>query len=254
MKPPIILTVTSLLSLACGVAQASLATPPHRLEPNAPRSVTVAAIARDYVAQPANTIIVSPDNRSRQEINKAVRVELRKAGLLVTDGEELRTLAHRSDMAGADRSWAARYNVGDVLQYTTGSKAEGIERNSFSVVRSSLYQPIGDIEPRNGKFVRYTRMGHGQKPNISERVTCDPHLTACGGGTVAEPASSPSKFDAKAIFISRFVRLLADNEPGRIFDLNHVRGPLSKAAPLLERLSLGGRAKVGFEKLSAVQS
>ncbi|WP_348266216.1 TrbG/VirB9 family P-type conjugative transfer protein [Edaphobacter sp. DSM 109919] len=41
MKPPMILTVTSLLSLACGVAQASPATPPHRLEPNAPRSVTV---------------------------------------------------------------------------------------------------------------------------------------------------------------------------------------------------------------------
>ena len=41
MKPPMILTVTSFLSLACGVAQASPATPPHRLEPNAPRSVTV---------------------------------------------------------------------------------------------------------------------------------------------------------------------------------------------------------------------
>src|SRR6201996_8702438 len=41
MKPPMILTVTSLLSLACGVAQALPATPPHRLEPNAARSVTV---------------------------------------------------------------------------------------------------------------------------------------------------------------------------------------------------------------------
>jgi type IV secretion system protein VirB9 len=41
MKPPMILTVTSLLSVACGVAQASPATPPRRLEPNAPRSVIV---------------------------------------------------------------------------------------------------------------------------------------------------------------------------------------------------------------------
>ena len=41
MKLPIILTVTSLLSLTCGVSQASPATPPHHLEPNAPRSVTV---------------------------------------------------------------------------------------------------------------------------------------------------------------------------------------------------------------------
>jgi type IV secretion system protein VirB9 len=41
MKPPMILTATSLLSLVCAVSQASPATPPHRLEPNAPRSVTV---------------------------------------------------------------------------------------------------------------------------------------------------------------------------------------------------------------------
>ena len=41
MKPPIILAVTSLLSLACGVAKASRALQPHHLQPNAPRSVTV---------------------------------------------------------------------------------------------------------------------------------------------------------------------------------------------------------------------
>src|SRR6202789_1638280 len=41
MKPPIMLTVTSLLSIACAVSQASPATLQHHLEPNAPRSVTV---------------------------------------------------------------------------------------------------------------------------------------------------------------------------------------------------------------------
>ncbi|MCU1224606.1 MAG: conjugative relaxase domain protein [Edaphobacter sp.] len=116
----------------------------------------IAAIARDYASQPENTIIVSPDNRSRQEINEAVRVELRKAGLLAVDGEVFRTLTHRSDMTGADRSWAARYKVGDVLQYTTGSKAEGIERNSFSVVRSidARANSIA-VEVENGSTVTY---------------------------------------------------------------------------------------------------
>ena len=96
----------------------------------------IAAIARDYAANPENTIIVSPDNRSRQQINEAVRVELRKTGALAEDGLTLRTLTHRSDMTGADRTWAARYNAGDVLQYTTGSKAEGIKRDSFATVQS----------------------------------------------------------------------------------------------------------------------
>ena len=41
MKAPMILAVTSLLSLSCGVAQATPAPEPHHLQPNAPRSVTV---------------------------------------------------------------------------------------------------------------------------------------------------------------------------------------------------------------------
>lgn len=96
----------------------------------------IEAIAKDYAAKPDITLIVSPDNRSRQAINQAVRVELQASGTLAKDSHEFSTLAHRSDMTGADRMWAARYNTGDVLQYTTGSKANGIERGSYAAVQS----------------------------------------------------------------------------------------------------------------------
>lgn len=102
---------------------------------NAPERI--AAIARDYAARPENTLIVSPDNRSRQQINEAVRGELLKAGSLAEDGREFLTLSHRSDMTGPDRTWAVMYRPGDVVQYERGSKNEGIERNSFGVVRSN---------------------------------------------------------------------------------------------------------------------
>jgi len=116
----------------------------------------IAAIARDYAAQPENTIIVSPDNRSRQQINEAVRVELRRNGTLAGDGQVFQTLAHRSDMTGADRKWAARYSDGDVLQYITGSKAEGIERNSFATVRSvDARANTLTVELENGSIVNY---------------------------------------------------------------------------------------------------
>jgi conjugative relaxase-like TrwC/TraI family protein len=104
-----------------------LANPRERIE----------AIAKDYAAKPENTIIVSPDNRSRQLINQAVRVELQASRALATDSLEFRTLTHRSDMTGADREWAARYQPGDVLKYTTGSKAHGIERDSSARVLST---------------------------------------------------------------------------------------------------------------------
>ncbi len=116
----------------------------------------IAAIARDYAAQPENTIIVSPDNRSRRQINEAVRAELRRNGTLAADGHELRVLDHRSDMTGADRTWAARYDVGDVLHYNTGSKAEGIERNSYARVRDiDARANTLTVELENGASVTY---------------------------------------------------------------------------------------------------
>ena len=42
----------------------------------------IEAIAKDYVAKPENTLIVSPDNASRQEINNAIRTELQASGVV----------------------------------------------------------------------------------------------------------------------------------------------------------------------------
>ena len=42
----------------------------------------IAAIARSYAANPDNTIVVSPDNASRCEINQAVRTELQALGIV----------------------------------------------------------------------------------------------------------------------------------------------------------------------------
>lgn len=116
----------------------------------------IAAIARDYAARPENTLIVSPDNRSRQQINEAVRGELRKAGTLSEDGQQFQTLSHRSDMTGPDRTWAAMYRAGDVVQYDRGSKAEGIERGAFGVVHASDSRTNRlTVEMDNGSTVTY---------------------------------------------------------------------------------------------------
>ena len=90
----------------------------------------IAAIAKDYAAQPENTIVVSPDNRSRHQINEAIRAELQSTGQLSQQSREFQTLAHRSDLTGAGRTWAALYNPGDVIRYESGSKALGFERDS----------------------------------------------------------------------------------------------------------------------------
>ena len=64
------------------------------------------AIAKDYAAKPENTLVVSPDNKSRQQINEAIRTELQTAGSVSKENHTIGTLSQRSDMTGADRTWA----------------------------------------------------------------------------------------------------------------------------------------------------
>jgi ATP-dependent exoDNAse (exonuclease V) alpha subunit len=94
----------------------------------------IAAMAKNYAALPDNTIIVSPDNASRREINQAVRGELQAIGIVHPADHTMRVLAPRSDVTGADRTRASSYHVGDVLHYQQGSKVIGIGRRGYAEV------------------------------------------------------------------------------------------------------------------------
>lgn len=48
----------------------------------------------------------------------------------------IRTLAPRQDLTGADRTWAERYEVGDVLRYSRASKETGIGKGEYAQVKS----------------------------------------------------------------------------------------------------------------------
>src|SRR5271169_1166380 len=87
--------------------------------PNAEERVR--AIAKSYVESPQNTLIVSPDNASRRELNVAVRQELKATGAVAPEDHTFSVLVQRQDMTGAERSWANHYEVKDVIRYTRGS-------------------------------------------------------------------------------------------------------------------------------------
>jgi conjugative relaxase-like TrwC/TraI family protein len=116
----------------------------------------IEAIAKTYAAQPENTIIVSPDNASRREINQAVRVELQALGVLQPTGHAMHVLVARSEMTGADRAWAARYQLGDVLHYQRGSKDAGIEQRSYAqVVATHPKDNLLTVQKPDGEQVTY---------------------------------------------------------------------------------------------------
>jgi conjugative relaxase-like TrwC/TraI family protein len=116
----------------------------------------IAAIAKAYAAHPENTIIVSPDNASRRAINQAVRQELQARGVLDKEDRSMRVLTPRSDMTGADRAWAARYQAGDVLHYGRGSNEHGIEGGSYAqVVATDPKENLVTVRKENGGQVTY---------------------------------------------------------------------------------------------------
>jgi hypothetical protein len=116
----------------------------------------IAAIAKSYAARPENTLIVSPDNASRRAINQAVRQELQTVGVLDKEDRSMRVLTPRSEMTGADRAWAARYQPGDVLHYIRGSKELGIERGSYAqVVATNPQDNLLTVRNQNGEQVTY---------------------------------------------------------------------------------------------------
>ena len=90
----------------------------------------IAAIAKEYAKSPENTLVISPDNRSRIEINERVHAELQRSGLVSNEEHRIRTLGPRQDLTGADRTWAERYEVGDVLRYSRASKETGIGKGA----------------------------------------------------------------------------------------------------------------------------
>jgi conjugative relaxase-like TrwC/TraI family protein len=116
----------------------------------------IAVIAKNYATSPKNTIIVSPDNASRREINQAVRMELQAQGIVQSAGHAMQVLGPRSDMTGADRAWASRYQVGDVLRYQRGSKDLGIEQRSYAqVVATNPKKNLLTVQKPDGAQVTY---------------------------------------------------------------------------------------------------
>jgi conjugative relaxase-like TrwC/TraI family protein len=123
----------------------------------------IQTIASDYARSPENTLIVSPDNASRRQINDAVRQELQGRGIVHSEDHTLRVLVPRQELTGAERQWASRYEVDDVIRYTRGSQGAGIERGSYArVVAINPVENLLTVEKQNGEQQTYDpRRLHG---------------------------------------------------------------------------------------------
>jgi ATP-dependent exoDNAse (exonuclease V) alpha subunit len=116
----------------------------------------IQAIAADYVQRPQNTLVISPDNATRRELNLAIRESLQDTGAVSKQDHAMKVLVNRSDITGTERAWAARYDIGDVLQYQKGSKEHDIAAKSFArVVDVDSAKNLLTVEKQDGQRVEY---------------------------------------------------------------------------------------------------
>ncbi|MEO8481538.1 MAG: MobF family relaxase [Acidobacteriota bacterium] len=116
------------------------------------------AIAHAYAESPEGTLVVSPDNLSRTEINQAIHRLMQTAGRVQGHEQPVRILVARQEVTGADRQWAAQYEPGNVVRYQRGSQTVGLEAGE--------YARVAHVEPSENR-VTVTRQS-------GERVTYDP--------------------------------------------------------------------------------
>lgn len=127
------------------------------------RDERLKTIAHEYAAHPEGTLVVSPDNRSRQEINQIIHREMQARGHVARNEQGMKVLVPRQEMTGADRQWAGQYEAADVVRYSKVSQVLGIEAGGYVRVRHiDQKQNLVTVERTNGEHQNYDpRRLHG---------------------------------------------------------------------------------------------
>ncbi|TAM79755.1 MAG: conjugative relaxase [Acidobacteria bacterium] len=114
------------------------------------------AITADYLRVPEKTLVVSPDNDSRLEINRQIHLGLQALGNIAKEEIRVSVLTNRHELTGADRQWAAKYEPGDVIRYTRGSTRFRLKAEEYAyVTQVDTHANLLTVQRKNGQEITY---------------------------------------------------------------------------------------------------
>lgn len=120
------------------------------------RGERIQEIAREYVRSPDKTLVVSPDNESRREINQCIHRAMQGKGQVNREEYDLRLLFTRQNLTGTDRQHAQNYEAGDVVRYSKGSRPLGIAAGEYAkVILVDPKENMLTVERRSGEQMNY---------------------------------------------------------------------------------------------------
>lgn len=130
------------------------------------RAERFTAIARTYVESSGNTLVVSPDNKSRQEINSAIRDELKRQGKL--RNEQVFQVLVRKDIHSEDRRYAHSYRPGDAVRFHTNLPSLNIKSGQVgTVIEVKPDENILSVKLGDDASQRFLTFNPARRSNLS---------------------------------------------------------------------------------------
>ncbi len=114
------------------------------------------AMAQDYATSPSSTLVISPANRERAQLNSLIHRELQRDGTVSRDDHQMTIYVARNDMTGTERTFANAYRPEDVIHYNRNSKVYKVRAGDYAKV-IDINHKKNEITVRfdNGRTVTY---------------------------------------------------------------------------------------------------
>ncbi|MFN2531092.1 MAG: MobF family relaxase [Pyrinomonadaceae bacterium] len=114
-------------------------------------------IAAAYCEKPDKTLVVSPRNRERVQLNTMIHDRLQQAGKVSTDDHRMNIYVNRQEMTGTERTFANAYVPGeDIIRHNRASKVYHVDIGDYALVTAKNHQENEiTVHFGNGREVTY---------------------------------------------------------------------------------------------------
>ena len=114
-------------------------------------------IAAVYCRRPENSLVVSPRNRERVQLNSLIHTRLQRDGKVSPGDHQMTVYVNRQDMTGTERTFANAYVPGeDIIRYNRASKVYGVEVGEYALVTAKDHRDNEiTVHFENGRELTY---------------------------------------------------------------------------------------------------
>jgi len=131
------------------------------------------AMVQDYCKNPTNTLVISPANRERSQLNSLIHQQLQREGKVSRDDHQMNVYVNRQDMTGTERTFANSYRPNeDIIRYNRASKVYKVKVGDYATVTATNHEK-NEITVRftNGRMLTYdpTRLSGVSVYNEAQR-------------------------------------------------------------------------------------